>query len=111
MNISVNVKLYFPKDVTSLNWHDLTDKTFGREPADFDFESWWLDSKPAAKYDIMIWTKDIFNTYGTGLFYNILSSKTLAMKTDTCHDEIERKCKWQCYPIQMQIDLKNYLLR
>jgi hypothetical protein len=31
-------------------------------------------------------SKDIFNNDETGLFYNLLSSKTLTYKGDSCHD-------------------------
>ncbi|GBM01524.1 Tigger transposable element-derived protein 6 [Araneus ventricosus] len=66
--------------------HCLTGKAVSGEFGDVDCEKVhdWIQNKLPdliKGYE----QKDIFNVDETGLFYNLLPSKTLAIKSDTCH--------------------------
>ncbi|GBO12743.1 Tigger transposable element-derived protein 6 [Araneus ventricosus] len=66
--------------------HDITGKTVSGESGDVDCETVddWIENQMP---DLIkgYKQKEIFNADETGLFYNLLPSKTLATKSDTCH--------------------------
>ncbi|GBM44094.1 hypothetical protein AVEN_75907-1 [Araneus ventricosus] len=67
--------------------YDITGKTVSGETGDVDCETvdtWIQNQLPdlIKGYE----QKDIFNADETGLFYNLLPSKTLAIKLDMCHE-------------------------
>ncbi|GBN81449.1 Tigger transposable element-derived protein 6 [Araneus ventricosus] len=74
--------------------HGITGKTVSGKSGDVDCETVddWIENQLPdliKGYE----QKDIFNADVTGLFYNLLPSKTLAIKSDTCHGGKKRiKC-------------------
>ncbi|GBM71388.1 Tigger transposable element-derived protein 4 [Araneus ventricosus] len=74
--------------------HGITGKTVSGESGDVDCETmddWIQNQLPdlIKGYE----QKDIFNADETGLFYNLQPSKTLAIKSDTCHGGSGKKNK------------------
>ncbi|GBL98026.1 Tigger transposable element-derived protein 6 [Araneus ventricosus] len=66
--------------------HSITGKTVSGESGDDDCET--VEDCIQNQFPNLIKRyeqKDIFNADETGLFYNLLPSKTLALKSDTCH--------------------------
>ncbi|GBN15367.1 Tigger transposable element-derived protein 6 [Araneus ventricosus] len=66
--------------------HGITGKTVSGESGDVDCETvndWIENQLPNLIKGYK--QKDIFNADETGLFYNLLPPKTLAIKSDTCH--------------------------
>jgi hypothetical protein len=66
------------------DWHGIVYKQLAGESMAVDSESTeaWLERLPSL---LEGYERDIYNTDETGLFYNVLPDRTLALKGESCH--------------------------
>ncbi|GBM40491.1 Tigger transposable element-derived protein 4 [Araneus ventricosus] len=91
--------------------HGITGRTVSGESGDVDCETvdYWIQNQLP---DLMkgYEQKYIFNAEESGLFYNLLPSKTLAIKSNTCHGGKKCRVRLTVLRVPIQMDLKNHLL-